>query len=217
MDRRRLTSIVQEVNDVRPDLVLIAGDFVSDHNSHRAALHAAGLVEPLSRLRAPLGVVAVLGNHDYWSGQAAITSALNGAGVTVLDNEAVRRGPLVIAGIGDKFSGHDRAASALEAARSLGGPIVALTHSPDLAPDLPPDVPLALAGHTHCGQVILPLVGAPVKHSPLTGKALYNPRYRCGLIRDLGRTVIVTGGLGIGALPFRIGAPPDFWVITLQR
>lgn len=216
MDEARLTRIVGQVNAAHPDLVLIAGDFLVGHDGAGADARAARLTKPLSALHAPLGVVAVLGNHDWWTAPAAIQSALAQAGVVVLDNAAVRRGPIVVAGVSDRFSGHARVGDALASARALAGPIVVLTHSPDVSPDIPREATLVLAGHTHCGQVVAPGVGALVTRAPAAGfRRLYDPRYRCGLVRDPGRLVIITGGLGSGTAPVRFGAPPDWWLIRL--
>ena len=108
-------------------------------------------------------------------------------------------------------------AIAERAARRLGGVPIVLTHSPDLVPDLPVDQPLVLAGHTHCGQVVLPWIGPLVMHAPSDHwRQLYNPRYRCGIVRDGTRTTIVTAGVGSGTSPIRIGAMPDWWLITLE-
>jgi predicted MPP superfamily phosphohydrolase len=84
-----------------------------------------------------------------------------------------------------------------------------MSHSPDVAPLLPPDMPLLLAGHTHCGQIVLPFYG------PLASVTRYGERYRAGVRREHARTVVVTCGLGTSGLPFRFGAPPDLWLITL--
>jgi predicted MPP superfamily phosphohydrolase len=217
MDGGRLNSIVDEVNQAHPDLVLIAGDFIVGHDSHGAAERAAGLEKPLSRFRAPLGVIAVLGNHDHWTSPEAVRNALSHAGVIVLTNRAVRRGPLAIIGIDDAFSHHDDIAAAMSSWKSAatGVPIV-LTHSPDLVPQLSAEIPLVLAGHTHCGQIVLPLTGPPLTRSPFQHwRRLYDPRYRCGVVRDGGRTVVVTGGLGSGTSPIRLGAPPDWWLIRV--
>ena len=217
MEPRRLDKIVDQVNAARPDVVLIAGDFVTGHNPTGAAERAAGLTLPLARLRAPLGVIAVLGNHDHWTGSEAVRQALKKAHITVLENQAVRRGPLVIVGVGDRFSGHDDVSQAWAEARPLGGTPIVLTHSPDIAPVLPPVFPLVLAGHTHCGQVVLPGFGPLLTRAPREHwRQLYNPRYRCGIIRDPGRVTIVTAGLGSGTTPLRLGAMPDWWLLTLR-
>ncbi len=216
MDQARLRRIVDQVDAKRPDLIVLAGDFVVGQDKSGIEVRAAQLTGPLARLHAPLGTLAVLGNHDYWTDAQRVRAALTAAGVIVLENESVQRGPVTVAGIGDAFSGHDDIAATLASSHAPRGLIVVLTHSPDLALRLPPGLRLVLAGHTHCGQVVLPLIGTLPGQSPHEpGRRIYNPRYRCGVIHDPGRTVIVTGGVGAGALPVRFGAPPDFWLITL--
>jgi predicted MPP superfamily phosphohydrolase len=214
MDAARLRRIVSQVEAAKPDLILLAGDYVVGHDATGIDARAVQLTGPLSGLRAPLGTLAVLGNHDYWTEAQRVRAALTSAGVTVLDNQSVRRGPIIVAGISDAFSGHDDIAATLATAQAPG-PVVALTHAPEIAPRLPPTVHLLLAGHTHCGQVVLPVIGVVPGWSPHAHRSLHNPRYLCGVIHDPGRTVIVTGGVGSGTLPLRIGAPPDFWLITL--
>jgi len=213
MDAARLRRVVGQVEAARPDLILMAGDFVVGEDASGIDARAAQLTAPLAGLKAPLGTLAVLGNHDYWTDPRRVTAALEAAGVTVLDNRAERRGPITVAGISDAFSGHDDIAAALASAPS--GPVVALTHAPEIAPRLPPTVHLLLAGHTHCGQVVLPLIGVLAGRSPHAHRPLYNPRYLCGVIHDPGRTVIVTGGVGAGTVPIRFGAPPDIWIVSL--
>lgn len=215
MDARRLDRIVDAVNARSPDLVLIAGDFVYGHSPEKGRAATADLTAPLSRLKAPLGVVAVLGNHDHWTDPDAVQEALESAGVTVLKNTAAARGPVVILGIDDAFSGNDQIGLTMKSAEMLAGFRIALTHAPDLAFSLPTDVTLVLGGHSHCGQLVLPLIGPVTERSPLLNKPLYDPRYRCGVVDDDGQTVIVTGGLGASGPPLRIGAPPDWWLITL--
>lgn len=216
MQPEHLDAIVDEVNASHPDIVLIAGDFVVGHGEEGALERAAGLTAPLKRLHAPLGVVAVLGNHDHWTGPNAVNSALARAGITILENQAIQRGPFAIMGIGDRFSGYDEVTATLAAGRAIAGFPIVLTHSPDLVPDLPADQPLVLAGHTHCGQVVLPWIGPLVMHAPTNHwRQLYNPRYRCGIVSDGGRLTIVTAGVGSGTAPIRIGAMPDWWLITI--
>jgi len=217
MEPARLADIVDQVNASHPDLILLAGDFVTGHDAQGAAERAAGLTRPFARLRAPLGVVAVLGNHDHWTAPGAVREALNKAGIVVLENQAVRRGSFAVIGAGDRFSGHDDLPSSLAAGRNAGGIPIVLTHSPDVVPDLPANLPLVLAGHTHCGQVVLPWIGPLLMRAPKDHwRQLYNPRYRCGIVLDGARTTIVTAGVGSGTSPVRIGAMPDWWLITLQ-
>ncbi|WP_137863754.1 MULTISPECIES: metallophosphoesterase [unclassified Sphingomonas] len=209
MGPARLGRIVGQVNALEPDLVVIAGDFIFGHDPQGAAKLGPPMVGPLRQLRAPLGVAAVLGNHDYWTGPQAVRDQLQRAGVTVLENQAALRGPIALGGVSDDFSHHADAPATLRAARALGRPIVLVTHSPDIAPDLPGDARLLLAGHTHCGQALI------FGHNIAPQVSRYGTRYRCGLVREGTRTVIVTAGLGTSGVPFRLGARPDVWLVTL--
>ncbi|MDO7841458.1 metallophosphoesterase [Sphingomonas immobilis] len=209
MDERRLDRIVTQIDALRPDIVLIAGDFINGHEPGSAARFAPGLLAPLSRLHPPLGVIAVAGNHDYWTGRDALRSQLAAARVMMLDNRAILRGPLVIGGVSDDYTDHAKLGVTEREMRSLRGAPVTLTHSPDLAPSLTGEAPLVLAGHTHCGQIVLPFYG------PLAEVSRFRSRYRCGLVREGTRTVIVTAGLGTSNVPLRLGAPPDLWLLTL--
>lgn len=208
MDPPRLRRMARVIGALEPDLVLLAGDFLDDRGREKARA-APDLTPAFRALRPPLGVVAVIGNHDHWTDPDAVRRALRAGGVTVLDNQAVRRGPLSLGGVDDAFTGHVDLPVTLAAMRRTPGARVLLSHTPDVAPDLPRDIPLLLAGHSHCGQVVLPLIGAPVL--PLETGA----RYVCGLVRDGARTVIVTAGLGTSNAPIRLGAPADVWLLTL--
>jgi len=138
-----------------------------------------------------------------------VRAQLTAAHVRVLDDTAIAVGPLALGGIGDDLDKTIDVDRTLSAIRAVPGARVLLTHSPDVAPLLPADMPLLLAGHTHCGQIVLPLYG------PLASVTHYGERYRAGVRREDARTVIVTCGLGTSGVPFRFGAPPDLWLITL--
>lgn len=209
MPPERLARIIGQVNALRPDLVLIAGDLVSDKALSTRHYRADQAVAPLRAVRAPLGTLAVLGNHDHWRDAGAFRRALPRVGVTLLDNRAVVRGPLAIAGIDDAFTHHADPARAFASWRGLAGARVVLSHSPDVVPDLPERVGLVMAGHTHCGQIRLPLIGR------ISTASRYGERFACGLIDDHGQRVIVTAGLGTSIVPLRLGVPPDLWLITL--
>lgn len=206
-DATRLRRIVARVDALRPDLILIAGDFIFGERADGASLHGPAMIAPLRRLRAPLGVVAVVGNHDYHTGIDVVRRDLAAAGIRLLRNQAAHVGPLSIGGIDDSVTGHAKVIATTNMARKTPGARIILTHSPDIARFLAPDMTLLLAGHTHCGQIVLPVIG-PVAEVAAA-------RYRCGLMREGGRTVIVTAGIGISGVPFRLGAPPDLWLLTL--
>jgi hypothetical protein len=210
MPPRRLARIVDQINALRPDIVLIAGDLVSDKRVATRLYSMAEAVAPLAGLRARLGTFAVLGNHDHWRNAAEARAAFRGAGIRLLDNDAVQAGPFAVGGLDDAFTGQDDLPRTLARIRSLEGVPLLLSHSPDPFPDVPSDVPLMLAGHTHCGQIRLPLVGA------LSTMSEHGQRYACGRIDEAGKTLIVGAGLGTSLLPLRLGAVPDMWLITIR-
>lgn len=204
----RLRHIVDQVNALKPDLVLIAGDMIAGHRPVDAQNGAPILAAELRRLSPKTGTVVVLGNHDHWTNAALVTRTLRGVGIAVVENDAVRRGPFAIIGVGDDFSDHADLPKAQAAAKRVGGLAIYLTHSPDVAPAIPAG--LILAGHTHCGQVVLPFFG------PVNSVTRYGDRYQCGIEREGPRTVIVTAGTGTSVLPLRFLAPPDLWVLDVK-
>ncbi len=211
MPPERLARLVQGFNRLRPDLVTIAGDLISEKRTATRHYSAAQTIAPLGGLRAPLGVVVVPGNHDHWFDIAVIRRELDRNGLTVLANSAVVRGPLVIGGVDDDFSGHDDVPATRRAVAAAGAGVeVLLTHSPDIVAELERPAALILAGHTHCGQIRLPIIGA------ISYVSRYGDRFACGLIRDANGTVVVGAGLGTSVLQLRYGAPPDAWLLTLR-
>ncbi|MET1110297.1 MAG: metallophosphoesterase [Allosphingosinicella sp.] len=209
MPPARLSRIVGQINRLEPDIVLIAGDFVTDkrlathHYSHDEA------VAPLAGLRPRLATIAVLGNHDHWRDAPAARRALARAGIRLLENGAVQVGPVAVGGLDDDFTDRADLPATLAAVRALKGPKLILSHSPDPFAEPAPDVFLMLAGHTHCGQIAPPLIG------PLSTMSDYGRRYACGLVREGGRTLIVTAGLGTSGIPLRLGAVPDMWLVEI--
>lgn len=207
----RLERIVRQVNALRPDLILVAGDFHSGKRTATRLYSAREQTAPLRLARARLGTIAVLGNHDYWHDARAVIAGLRAANVTILRNNAVRRGPIIIGGVDDVVTRHAHPAATIAAMAVLGeGPRILLTHSPDIVPDLSTPVDLVLAGHTHCGQIAFPLIGA------LSYSSHYGARFACGDMTDRGQRVIVSAGIGTSVLPMRFGAPPDIWLITIR-
>jgi uncharacterized protein len=209
MPPARVRRIVAQINRLSADIVLIAGDFVTDkrlatrHYSHDEA------VAPLADLRPRLATVAVLGNHDHWRDAGAARRALARAGIRLLENQAVQVGPVAVGGLDDDFTDRADLPATLAALKSLKGPRLILSHSPDPFADPAPEVFLMLAGHTHCGQVALPIVG------PLSTMSDYGHRYACGLVRENGRILVVTAGLGTSGIPLRLGAVPDMWLVEI--
>ena len=209
MPPERLARIVAQVNALRPDLVLIAGDFVGDGWLQTEVL-PRDAVAPLRGLRTRLGTYAVLGNHDHWNDAPAIGAALRENGIRLLVNEAVQAGPLALGGLDDDFTRRADMSRTLRAMEGLAGARLLLSHDPDPFAHMPRDVPLMLAGHTHCGQISFPLIGA------ITYESDYGARYGCGEVEEEGRRLIVGGGLGTSVLPLRLGAVPELWLIELR-
>jgi hypothetical protein len=211
MSPERLDRLVGDYNRLKPDLVLIAGDLISGKRWSNRHYSPAEIAAPLAHFRAPLGVVAVLGNHDYWHDAAAQARELRQRGITVLTNQAVERGPIVIGGIADEVSEHDDVPATWAAMDALPPrPRVLLTHGPDVVPDLPDrTIAAVFSGHTHCGQIVLPLVGA------LSYSSRYGDRFACGRIDYEGLPVFVGAGMGTSIVPLRFGAPPSVWLVTL--
>lgn len=209
MPPERVGRIVNQVNALKPDIILLAGDFVSDKRVATKVYSAAEGLASLRGLRARLGTWAVLGNHDHWRNAEESRRALKAANVRILDNDAATIGPLRLGGVDDDFTGHADVPKTVAAMRKGAGSKVLLTHSPDVAARTPADVTLILAGHTHCGQIRLPIVGA------VSYVSNYGERYGCGIVTEGSRRVIIGGGVGTSVLPIRVGAPPEIWLLTL--
>lgn len=209
MPPSRLARIVTQVNALKPDIVLIAGDLVSEKLLSTHAYTAQEIVAPLATLDAPLGVVVVPGNHDHWFGWEELRAELEGHGIRVLQNEAAQIGPLVVGGVDDAFTRRDDLPPVLSAMRRLRGGRLILTHSPDVFPQVPGEVSLVLAGHTHCGQIAYPWGGSPADMSR------YGQRFACGLHREGSRTVITGAGLGTSLMPVRLFTQAEIWLVEL--
>ncbi len=217
MPPERLERILRQLNSLKPDLVLLAGDYISEKRMATRLYTPKQLAAPFRVLKAPLGVMAVPGNHDHWADIQAITAELRANGVTVIANDAVKRGPLMIGGVDDEFTNHHNLAATYDAMNALGqGPRIIVSHGPDIVPDLPARVDAVFTGHTHCNQIVLPLIG------PVAQVSRYKDRFACGDITDVnklgeGQRVFVTAGLGTSVVPLRYGAHPDVWLVTLGR
>ncbi len=216
VDAARMGRIVARVNELRPELVVLLGDYAGFHASAAERSPAEnqeilGGVATFAALISRYGAVAVLGNHDVWYDRQAITTALQNAGVAALWNRhvVIRRsgGPIVVAGVADAWTGEPDFAAALDGAPA-GADTIVLSHNPDVFTDLPEGVALMLAGHGHCGQVTIPLIGRPIL-------PLRNKRYGCGLIEEAGKRLYVTAGIGTSILPVRFLNPPEIVVIRI--
>ncbi|HEX6735524.1 MAG TPA: metallophosphoesterase [Azonexus sp.] len=208
-----LRRVVDQLLAGQPDLILLPGDFVIQNVLGSEAVAPAAIAVELARLKAPLGVYATLGNHDWWHDGEQVRQALTEAGITVLENAAVAlptpAGPLWLAGIGDDMTDHARPEKAL-AGVPAEARLIVMMHDPANAPDLPARTLVAFAGHTHGGQVRLPFLGALVT----PGRAPRQHAY--GWIPDVPAPTFVTAGVGTSILPIRFNCPPETVVLRLS-
>jgi predicted MPP superfamily phosphohydrolase len=209
----KLEEVVRRANAARPDLVLILGDLVIQDVVGGRFVPPEEIAPVLGRLQAPLGVHAVLGNHDRWLDAQRVLSALERAGIRVMEDRAakVSRGgpPFWLVGVSDHWTAPHDVRGAL-AQVTDGGPVLLFTHNPDVFPEVPPRVSLTLAGHTHGGQVYLPLLGRLIVPSE------YGQRYALGTIVEKGKHLFVAGGLGTSILPVRFLVPPEISIVRLE-
>ncbi len=213
--------VVDTANALRSDLIVLLGDYVAWYDFPTERLAPELWSAELARLAAPLGVWAILGNHDWWHHVGVVRRALADAHIPVLENNAVRLGAagrkFWLAGIGDqlayplghgRFRGVDDLPGTLAQIRTAD-PVVLLVHEPDIFPRVPARVALTLAGHTHGGQIRLPLVW------PLFVPSKFGARYAYGHVVEGGRHIIVSGGLGTSIIPARLGVPPEIVQVRL--
>lgn len=231
MTADRLRAICRQAIALEPDIIVLLGDYVAGPRFSRD-LHPQVWAEALATLQAPLGVHAILGNHDYdgygraelAAGKPAAQAALEAVGIPVHINEARRiessGGAFWLAGLGDQYAFLPRRSRQFD--RGLGvydlkatlaqvegdEPVILLAHEPDVFPDLPERVCLTLSGHTHGGQIKLfgrtPVV--PSRHGS---------RYVYGHHVEGYRQLIVSSGLGYSGWPIRLGTQAEIVLLEL--
>ena len=233
MDVERIHSIVRQTNELKPDLIVLLGDYVAGLRHYRTGeVHSDEWSRALAGLKAPLGVHAILGNHEWWEDRAAQMNghgptfgrlALERAGIPVYENDVVRLTKsgrsFWLAGLGDQLAFWpsrrrfpDRRIGVDDLGATLGkvpdgDPVILLAHEPDIMPRVPDRVSLVLSGHTHGGQVRL-LGWSPIVPSR------YGNRYAYGHVREQ-CDLIVSGGLGCSIIPVRFGMPPEIVLVSI--
>lgn len=229
----RISTIVEQTNALGADLILLLGDYLGTTRYVTAHVKPEVVAGRLAALSAPLGVFAVLGNHDYWADRSVqkdsgreprMASALRAAGIPVLINASKRLSlngkSFWIAGLADQLAllpgtkyGRKRLRGLHDIDRTLRGipdrdAVLLLAHEPDIFPKLDHRISLTLSGHTHGGQIDL-LGWRPVSAS--SG----SKRFPAGQFEDEGRHLIVSKGLGITGVPVRVGCWPEILLIQL--
>jgi uncharacterized protein len=213
--------VIERINQLKPDAVFLTGDFVTsgrwpNADAHKAAWECAGILKNLECK----SVYAVLGNHDVIVGAATIEAALRASGISILRNSflPIERGSarMWLAGLDDPLAGRpDLDAAIPESIRNLRNePVVLLCHAPDYAMRIRSHaageaVGLMLSGHTHGGQIRLPLIGALVL--PPMGKRFVEGWFQLGNM-----SLYVNRGIGTIGVPFRLDCPPEVTLFTLR-
>lgn len=204
-----LEQVVDATNQLQPDVILLGGDYVTEGTDY---IPAVGKL--LARLKAPMGVYGVLGNHDFDADAVAIRASLKRAGVVELTNSGrwlTRDGSRIrIAGMGDLWGDVQDLPAALGTA-STSDVVILLSHNPDYAMEISdPRVRLVLAGHTHGGQINLPYVGTLITNSR------FGRRMTSGQIPFQSFLLYISRGLGTVMLPFRYQCPPEITFLKLR-
>jgi len=221
MGIERVRQVVDAGIALGSDLVVILGDYFATHRFVTERVPHAAWAAELARLKAPLGVYAILGNHDWWFDIDGVRAALRQVRIPVLQNDAILLGEpgrrFWLAGLGDQlahwlgprqFKGVDDLPGTL-AKVATSDPVILLAHEPDIFTQVPPRIALTLAGHTHGGQIKLPFM------EPVWVPSAYGARFAYGHIVEQGRHMIVSGGLGTSKVPLRLGVPPEIVRVTL--
>lgn len=223
MAEARIEQIVAATNALAPDITVLLGDYGPSSRFVTRLLAHDDVARRLGALRARFGVFAVNGNHDWWEDEAAmragrgavpsIARAFEAAGIVVLSNRVRRAGPVLVGGLDSTWAfGSSRGADDLpRLMRDVSGdtPLLLLVHEPDIFPQLPARAAVTFCGHTHGGQVRL------LGYSPRI-PSRYGNRYAWGHVREDGRDLIVSGGLGTTTLPVRFGVPPEITLVEIS-
>jgi uncharacterized protein len=233
MSPERIAGLTRVTNDLGADCILLLGDYVAGHRWVTQSVPADEWAGAFGGLRAPLGVHAVLGNHDWWDdlsaqrvghGPIIARRALEKAGIPVYENQSVRLTKtgqdFWLAGLGDqmalrakrgsgrRYRGVDDLSGTL--AQVTGeAPIILLAHEPDVFHRVPARVALTVSGHTHGGQIRL------MGYSPVV-PSRYGNRFAYGHVQEGSRHLIISGGLGCSIAPVRLGLPPEIVLVELS-
>lgn len=212
IDDAKLSRICELTNAAHPDLILHVGDMLMGQNIFGEDVTPEHVASRLSCLHAPLGSYAVLGNNDYAHGEKRMRTALQAQGIKVIDNQIVRiaegKHQFWLAGFKDAAYGRGRVQPIIDQIHD-DAPIIALTHEPVLFPKMSPRINLIIAGHTHGGQVWLPLIGRPALIY------LKMDDYEAG--HYLKQTdLFVSTGIGTNNLAVRFGVPPEISLLILK-
>lgn len=213
---RRLRSVVRATLQLKPEVVVLLGDYVNGRGPDQT-MPPADIARLLRPLAEQSRIFYVLGNHDHYYGAKAVHAAFMSEGFIPLEGDSAtlrfKNGKMLqISGVRDDYS-YEVKRMHIPARRLPGIPQIIITHSPGLYPKLHAPVNLVLAGHTHGGQICLP-GGVPLAPSPLRCNRAMT---RGGLYREKnGSPMYVSRGLGTTFLPMRLFCPPELVCVELR-
>ena len=229
MTEAKLREVVKTANAQDPDLILILGDFVSQVRSGRPVVRRPlkmsmkTIADSIRGFRAKHGVFAVMGNHDYWYDTRIVAAELERVGIEVLFDELkileISGTKLSLLGLRDHMSirsFREYSKEIMGVSDRAEGDLIILSHSPDLLPyvtgnyEISNKTKLFLAGHTHGGQVWLPIIGSPVVPSS------HGQKFNYGHVIFNETDMFVTTGIGTSIIPVRFLVPPEIAVLTLR-
>lgn len=214
IDTEHLGEIVETVNAQNPDLVLLLGDYMA--GGYYESVPAREIAPVLGRLSAKLGVFAVLGEHDWRSGDTSVQDALEAAGIKVLNNQAVAVRPAQgrrfwIVGLSDPSSREMPDYGKAGRGVRRGEPVFVMMHNPVHIYEVPSNVTAAFAGHTHGGLFNIPYL-ENIKLVP----ADTDRRFAHGLVQIGGKPMFVTSGIGTDTIPLRVNLRPEIAIVTIR-
>lgn len=205
-----IKGVIEEANKLAPDLVVLTGDYVDADWQYLAPV-----IETLTSLKARHGIMAILGNHEYYMRKDYAEDVIRSHNIPLLKNSHAYiesgRSALCFAGVSDLIKDAPDAKAALKGVPPEI-PRILLSHHPDYAEYLPKDerIDLVISGHTHGGQVRLPFGHAPVVPSK------FGQKYSGGLVQlKSGTQVYVSRGIGVSMIPVRFNCPPELTLIKL--
>ncbi len=227
MSLRRFRHICDQLNRLDCDIILLLGDYRARYLYKTTRYGLSDIADAMLKLKAPLGVYGVLGNHDWWDdrdtmkrGEGPCISEIvfNEAGLNMLENEnTIVDGRFNLVGLGDQwafkvkggFRGVDDLDKAMDGIdRKL--PTIMMAHEPDIFSGLDAEVVLVLSGHTHGGQVV-------INGRSMNSNTKYGFSYLYGYYFENDRHLVVSGGLGTSVFPLRFGRPPELTVVKVSH
>ncbi|MBR1618044.1 metallophosphoesterase [bacterium] len=208
-DFKKLDKVVKLVNEQKPDVVLIGGDFAWRQDI-RKSMNMKIAAQKLNLIDAP--VYAVLGENDWWSDGKQITEDLRNNGIYVLENSnrrlMLKRKYIDVIGIADLKT---RQPNIDYAFRRTLTPRLVVTHNPDIYYDIANDANMIFAGHTHGGQFIIPFT------PPLFVPSKFGAEFASGMVQKGKNKMIITRGVGTSKVPVRFNCKPEIVVVDFTK